>query len=62
MDTFDNRCRCDGTPMHGSDHCPECGCEEFEERWTTCGGGWTTPWQERSDSEKWSQALRRGRN
>lgn len=25
-------CRCDGTDMRGNDHCPECGCEEFEER------------------------------
>lgn len=22
-------CHC-GSPMHGSDHCPECGCEEYE--------------------------------
>jgi hypothetical protein len=28
---FDNTCRCDGVRMEGSDHCPECGCEEFEE-------------------------------
>lgn len=56
MGTFDNRCRCDGTEMNGSDHCPSCFCEEFEER---CD--WTTPWSERSDGEKWSQALRRGR-
>lgn len=34
---FDNTCRCDGVRMEGSDHCPECGCEEFEERceWTS---------------------------
>ena len=25
------RCRCCNTPMGGSDHCPECGCEEYEE-------------------------------
>ena len=24
-------CRCCGTDMEGSDHCPECYCEEFEE-------------------------------
>ncbi|MGV0985098.1 MAG: hypothetical protein ACOYB2_11115 [Limnohabitans sp.] len=29
MDEF---CRCDGTPMNGSDHCPACFCEQFEER------------------------------
>lgn len=22
-------CHC-GSPMRGSDHCPECGCEEYE--------------------------------
>lgn len=26
-----NRCRCDDVPMGNRDHCPECGCEEFEE-------------------------------
>jgi len=56
MGTFDNRCRCDGEQMNGSDHCPRCGCEEFEER---CE--WTVAWQDRSDSEKWAEALRRGR-
>jgi len=25
-------CRCCGTPLAGSDHCPLCGCEHFEER------------------------------
>lgn len=25
-------CRCDGTPLGDSDHCPLCGCEEYEER------------------------------
>lgn len=25
-------CRCDGTPLGNSDHCPLCGCEEYEER------------------------------
>jgi hypothetical protein len=25
------KCRCDGTEMQGSDHCPQCGCEEYEE-------------------------------
>lgn len=29
-------CRCCGAEMGNSDHCPECGCEEFEE---TCEGG-----------------------
>ena len=24
-------CRCDGVDLAGSDHCPHCGCEEFEE-------------------------------
>lgn len=24
-------CRCDGADMQGSDHCPQCGCEEYEE-------------------------------
>lgn len=23
-------CPCCGAPMFGSDHCPHCGCEEFE--------------------------------
>ena len=27
-----DKCRCDGTPMNGSDHCPDCFCEQFEER------------------------------
>jgi hypothetical protein len=27
-------CRCCSTDMGGSDHCPQCGCEEYEE---TCG-------------------------
>jgi hypothetical protein len=58
MGTFDNRCRCDGSQMHGSDHCTECGCEEFEER---CDWPENLPWQERSDGAKWAQALRRGR-
>lgn len=26
-------CRCCGAGMEGSDHCPECGCEQFEESW-----------------------------
>ncbi len=30
-DHWSNQCRCCGTPMQGSDHCPECGCEEYEE-------------------------------
>jgi hypothetical protein len=25
-------CRCCGTDMEGSDHCPKCFCEEYEER------------------------------
>lgn len=25
------RCHC-GSRMNGSDHCPECGCEEYESR------------------------------
>lgn len=29
---WDNTCRCCDTAMDGSDHCPECGCEEFEEQ------------------------------
>jgi hypothetical protein len=53
---FDERCRCEGFPLGGSDHCGQCFCEQFEER---CQ--WDVPWRERSDSEKWSQALRRGR-
>lgn len=57
-DDFNNKCRCDGAAMHGSDHCAECGCEEFEER---CEWDEGRPWQERSDGSKWSQALRRGR-
>ena len=24
-----DKCHC-GSPMRGSDHCPECGCEEYE--------------------------------
>ena len=27
-----NTCRCCNTAMMGSDHCPRCFCEEFEER------------------------------
>jgi hypothetical protein len=58
MGTFDNRCRCEGAPMHGSDHCAECGCEEFEER---CEWAENLPFDERSEGSRWSQALRRGR-
>lgn len=25
-------CRCDGEPLNGSDHCPCCYCEQYEER------------------------------
>lgn len=28
---MDETCRCCGTAMNGSDHCSQCGCEEFEE-------------------------------
>lgn len=56
--TWNNRCRCEGEPMNGSDHCPECGCEEFEER---CEWPEGKQWSERSEGAKWSQALRRGR-
>lgn len=31
MDWWNTTCRCCDTAMQGSDHCPECGCEEFEE-------------------------------
>ena len=31
------RCHC-GSPMRGSDHCPECGCEQYER---TCSHQWT---------------------
>lgn len=27
-----DECRCCGEYMEGSDHCPACGCEEYEER------------------------------
>lgn len=27
---FLTRCPCCTAPMRGSDHCPECGCEEYE--------------------------------
>lgn len=57
MDPFDNRCRCDGEPMRGSDHCPSCFCEEFEERCRQ----WGRPWQELNDSEKWGMLNRRMR-
>jgi hypothetical protein len=30
-DTMTTLCRCCSTDMAGSDHCPECGCEEYEE-------------------------------
>ena len=32
-------CRCCNTDLKGSDHCPSCGCEEFEETCCTCGTG-----------------------
>lgn len=59
----DNRCRCEGTAMNGSDHCPSCFCEEFEETctWPRNEAGQQVPWAERSEGERWAQALRRGR-
>lgn len=50
---WSERCRCDGFPMNGSDHCGQCFCERFEER---CS--WSQPWQERSDSEKFGELMR----
>ncbi len=34
---FDEKCRCDGSQMKGSDHCPICFCEQYEETCTTEG-------------------------
>jgi hypothetical protein len=41
--------------MNGSDHCPECFCEQFEER---CDWDEGQPWQARSEGSKFSQAMR----
>lgn len=49
------RCHC-GCPMRASDHCPECGCEEWETycnadyfRWLPATARWNA-----GDSAEWS--------